>query len=90
MGKIFSKRMELFIFFFFYQIFIKLVGNKKQRLVSDVFDSGQTGLFVWVLLALVCRTLIPYTYYGGNVVELSGYEGRDKVSYDNDFGAKLD
>ena len=23
-------------------------------------------------------------------VELSGYEGRDKLSYDNDFGAKLD
>ena len=33
---------------------------------------------------------VPYTYYGGNVVELSGYKGRDKVSYDNDFGAKLD
>ena len=42
---------------------------------------------------------MPYTYYGENVVntieplffnlifvELSGYEGMDKLSYENDFG----
>ena len=86
MGKIFSTRLELF----FYQIFIKLVGNKNRGSSRTSSISGQIGLFVWVLFALVCRRLIPYTYYMGNVVELSGYEGRDKVSYDNDFGAKLD
>ena len=88
MGKIFLTRLELF--FFFIRSSTNLSVTKTGVSLGRVRISGQTGLFIWVLLALVYQRLIPNTYYGGNVVKLSGYEGRDKVSYDNDFGAKLD
>ena len=88
MGKIFSTRLELF--FFFIRSSSNLSVTKTGVSLGRVRFSDKPDYSFGCYLPLFFRRLIPYTYYGGSVVELSGYEGRDKVSYDNDFGAKLD